>query len=320
MGEDGHHAWIGAAKGIKASTRSSAPCPRFLCSDFKEPAWSRAATVKAVSGVFGRLVSQPVFLACLLHLPFMLRFKQDAWSLLSVSLPEWQERQATVSLITVTKKILHLSLCKETFGSPVFKLFKFFSFLLHFNIKSLMVNLSSDLKRQGITFILSVLLSLLWASRQSFRSWCFPLPHPSRPGDCKKDLLQDSMHSAHKRYSVSYPMCMIPSRFAHCDWLPSGAKPRIASQQLIDNKFPSAFQHPSLESDSGLENWCQKPVAQDDRKENSFYLTKRMLPRQAGVRRRREGPFQNFTVEKEEPSVLTGLPFVSFLFDFCRSF
>lgn len=55
---------------------------------------------------------------------------------------------------------------------------------------------------------------------------------------------------------------------------PRTAKPRTASQLLIGNQFPSAFQPASPNSDSGLENWHQEQMAQDRQEtECNFYLT-----------------------------------------------
>lgn len=61
-------------------------------------------------------------------------------------------------------------------------------------------------------------------------------------------------------------------------WFPRTVKPRIASQLLIGNQFPSAFQCASPESDWGLENWCQKPMAQDRQETEQFLFNKENTP------------------------------------------
>lgn len=71
-------------------------------------------------------------------------------------------------------------------------------------------------------------------------------------------------------------------------WFPRRLKPRIASQLLIGNQFPSAFQRASPESDSGLENWRQKPMAQDRQETEEFLFNKKNTP-ETGRNEKEEG-------------------------------
>lgn len=107
-------------------------------------------------------------------------------------------------------------------------------------------------------------------------SWYFPLLPPSCPKAYNKHLPQVFMHSAYERCLVSYAMHMMLSRSAH--WFPRRGKPRTAFQLLIGNRFPSAFQHTSPESDSGLENWRQKPMAQGRQETEQFLFSKENTP------------------------------------------
>lgn len=153
-----------------------------------------------------------------------------------------------------------------------------------------------------------------WASRQSFMSWCFPSHLPRALS--LQEVFASGFHTLSPREVLGLSPCAHDS-VQVCTLFPRKVEPGIASQLLIGNQFPSLFQRSSPGSNSGFQNWRQKPT---DRKQKSFCLTKRMLLRQAGMKSRREGPFQDSTMEREEPLVLKEQPFVPFLYHFCRFF